>query len=198
LFDTYREGAAFLIPHEGAFSWDSYQTMKSMGLTSNKRVEDYLLEVQSAADKTIYFEKKNEFDLSLNNVTDPEVRKIFRSQYNTWKDTFMAGRPMLELYLTQGTENAIERVRALDDLSAMLDDSRFSNIRPDTQDVMRKMVSAYEEYVKQRDVFDLVGGDAEIMDLVKTGTLSRIKDLSNYDENTKAVYMSLFSRLLGE
>jgi hypothetical protein len=105
---------------------------------------------------------------------------------------------MLELYLTQGTENAIERVRALDDLSAMLDDSRFSNIRPDTQDVMRKMVSAYEEYVKQRDVFDLVGGDAEIMDLVKTGTLSRIKDLSNYDENTKAVYMSLFSRLLGE
>ena len=198
LFNTYREGAAFLIPHEGAFSWDSYQTMKSMGLTSNKRVEDYLLEVQSAADKTIYFEKKNEFDLSLNNVTDPEVRKIFRIQYNTWKDTFMAGRPMLELYLTQGTENAIERVRALDDLSAMLDDSRFSNIRPDTQDVMRKMVSAYEEYVKQRDVFDLVGGDAEIMDLVKTGTLSRIKDLSNYDENTKAVYMSLFSRLLGE
>jgi hypothetical protein len=198
LFNTYREGAAFLIPHEGAFSWDSYQVMKSMGLTSNKRVEDYLLEVQSAADKTIYFEKKNEFDLSLNNVTDPEVRKIFRIQYNTWKDTFMAGRPMLELYLTQGTENAIERTRALDDLSAMLGDSRFSNIRRDTQDVMRKMVSAYEEYVKQRDVFDLVGGDAEIMDLVKTGTLSRIKDLSNYDENTKAVYMSLFSRLLGE
>jgi hypothetical protein len=198
LFDTYKEGAAFLIPHEGAFSWDAYQTMKSMGLTTNKRVEDYLLEVQSAADRTLYFDKKNEFDASLNNVTDPQVRKIFRSQYNTWKDTFMAGRPMLELYLSQGTENAIERTRALDDLAGMLDDSRFSNIKPKTQDVMREMVSAYKEYVKQRDVFDLVGGDTEIMDLVKTGTLSRIKELSDYNENTKALYMSIFSRLLGE
>jgi hypothetical protein len=198
LFDTYKEGAAFLIPHEGAFSWDAYQTMKSMGLTENKRVEDYLLEVQSAADRTLYFDKKNEFDASLNNVTDPQVRKIFRSQYNTWKDTFMAGRPMLELYLSQGTENAIERTRALDDLSSMLDDSRFSNIRLDTQNKMREMVSAYKEYVKQRNVFDLVGGDTEIMDLVKTGTLSRIKELSDYNENTKALYMSIFSRLLGE
>ena len=198
LFNTYKEGAAFLIPHEGAFSWDAYQTMKSMGLTENKRVEDYLLEVQSAADRTIYFEKKNEFDQSLNNVTDPTVRKIFRSQYNTWKETFMAGRPMLEQYLSKGTENAIERVRALDDLSDMLDDSRFSNIRPETQDVLREMVSAYKDYVKQRDVFDLVGGNEEVVDLVKTGTLSRIKELSDFNENTKAVYMSIFSRLLGE
>jgi hypothetical protein len=43
LFNTYKEGAAFLIPHKGAFSWDSYRTMKSMGLRENKRVEDYLL-----------------------------------------------------------------------------------------------------------------------------------------------------------
>jgi hypothetical protein len=80
----------------------------------------------------------------------------------------------------------------------MLDDSRFSNIRPETQNVLRDMVSAYKEYVKQRDVFDLVGGDEEVMDLVKSGTLSRIKELSNFNENTKAVYMSIFSRLLGE
>jgi hypothetical protein len=43
-----------------------------------------------------------------------------------------------------------------------------------------------------------VGGDEEVMDLVKTGTLSRIKSLSDFNENTKAVYMSIFSRLLGE
>ena len=198
LFDTYKEGAAFLIPHEGAFSFDAYQTMKSMGLTENKRVENYLLEVQSVADKNIYFDKKNEFDLSLNNVTDPQVRKIFRSQYNTWKETFMAGRPMLELSLSQGTENAIERIRALDDLSALLDDSKFSNVRPETQNVLRDMVSAYKEYVKQKDVFDLIGGNTEIIDLFKTGTLNKIKGLSDFNENTKAVYMSIFSRLLGE
>ena len=198
LFDTYKEGAAFLIPHEGAFSFDAYQTMKSMGLTENKRVENYLLEVQSVADKNIYFDKKNEFDLSLNNVTDPQIRKIFRSQYNTWKETFMAGRPMLELSLSQGTENAIQRIRALDDLSALLDDSKFSNVRPETQNVLRDMVSAYKEYVKQKDVFDLIGGNTEIIDLFKTGTLNKIKGLSDFNENTKAVYMSIFSRLLGE
>jgi iron uptake system EfeUOB component EfeO/EfeM len=105
---------------------------------------------------------------------------------------------MLEQYLTKGTENAIERVRALNDLSDMLDDSKFSNIRPETQDVLRDMVSAYKDYVQQRDVFDLVGGNEEVTDLVKTATLGRIKELSDFNENTKAVYMSIFSRLLGE
>jgi hypothetical protein len=31
LFDTYREGAAFLIPHKGAFSWDTYKNYEVYG-----------------------------------------------------------------------------------------------------------------------------------------------------------------------
>jgi hypothetical protein len=198
LFDTYKEGAAFLIPHKGAFSFDAYQTMKSMGLRENKRVEDYLLEVQTAADVQTYYERKDQFDASLSNVADPQIRKILRRQYNTWKDTFMAGRPLVEEYLGKGREKAVERVRALDDLSAMLDDPKFASIRPETQKVLREMVDAYQGYVKQKDVFDLIGGSAEIIDLVKTSTLSKIKDLSVFNENTEAAYMSIFSRLLGE
>jgi hypothetical protein len=60
------------------------------------------------------------------------------------------------------------------------------------------MVSAYQGYVKQKDVFDLIGGNAETIDVIRTGTLRRIKDLSGYNENTMAAYMSIFSRLLGE
>ena len=198
LFKTYKDGAAFLIPHQGAFSWDAYKTMKDMGLRENKRVEDYLLEVQTVSDAQTYYDKKDQFDNSIANIIDPETRKILRRQYNTWKDTYMAGRPMLEEYLGKGREKAIERVRALDDLSAMLDDPKFSNIRPDTQNVLREMVDAYKGYVKQKDVFDLIGGNVETIDVIRTGTLRRIKDLSGYNENTMAAYMSIFSRLLGE
>ena len=198
LFNTYKEGAAFLIPNEGAFSYDAYRTMKTMGLRENKRVEDHLLEVQSAADAEIYYDRKNRFDNSITNIADPVARKILRSQYNNWKDSYMAGRPMLEEYLGRGREKAIERVRALNDLSTMLDDPKFADIRPETQNVLREMVNSYKSYVKQKEVFDLVGGNREIIDIVRSGTLRKIKELSNFNENTLSAYMSIFSRLLGE
>jgi hypothetical protein len=198
LFKTYKDGGAFLIPHTGAFSWDAYKTMKSMGLRENKRVEDYLLQVQTAADAQIYYDKKDQFDSSVTNVVDPETRKILRTRYNEWKDTFMAGRPMLQEYLGKGRENIVERQRALDDLSKMLDDPRFKNIRSDTQDVLRDMVDAYKGYVKQKDMFELIGGNSENIDLMKSIALRKIKNLSEFNENTLAAYMSIFSRLLGE
>jgi hypothetical protein len=198
LFNTYKEGAAFLIPNEGAFSYDAYRTMKTMGLRENKRVEDHLVQVQAAADAEIYYERKNKFDESLTVISSPEIRKILRQQYNTWKDTYMAGRPMLEEYLGKGREKAIERVRALDDLSAMLDDSKFANIRPETQDVLRKMVDTYKGYVKQKEMFELTGGNRDTLDLTRSLSLRKIKELSNFNENTLSAYMSIFSRLLGE
>jgi hypothetical protein len=198
LFDTYKEGAAFLIPHKGAFSWDAYRSMKSMGLRENKRVEDYLLEVQTAAGVQTYFDKKDEFDNSLAGISDPSVRKILRQQFNQWKDTFNAGNPLVGEYLNKGREKEIERINALDDLTKMLDDPKFKNIRPQTQGVLREMVKTYKEYRKQQEVFQLIGGNADVVDILKVSTLQRIKDLSNFNENTQAAYMSIFSRLLGE
>jgi hypothetical protein len=198
LFNTYKEGAAFLIPHKGAFSWDTYKTMKSMGLRENKRVEDYLLEVQTAAGVQTYFDKKDEFDNSLAGILDPSVRKILRKQFNDWKDTFNAGQPLVQEYLGKGREKEIERVNALDDLSKMLDDPRFANIRPQTQGVLREMVQTYKDYRKQQEIFNLVGGNADVVDIIKVSTLQKIKELSGFNENTQAAYMSIFSRLLGE
>jgi hypothetical protein len=198
LFNTYKEGAAFLIPHKGAFSWDTYRTMKSMGLRENKRVEDYLLEVQTAAGVQTYFDKKDEFDNSLAGISDPSIRKILRQQFNEWKDTFNAGNPLVEEYLGKGREKEIERVNALDDLSKMLDDPKFANIRPQTQKVLKEMVQAYKDYRKQQEVFEVIGGNADVIDIIKVGTLQKIKELSSFNENTQAAYMSIFSRLLGE
>jgi hypothetical protein len=59
LFKQYPQGAAFLMPHKSGFSWDAYKTMKDMGLKYNKRVDDFLKEVQTAADLQQYYSKKN-------------------------------------------------------------------------------------------------------------------------------------------
>lgn len=198
LFNTYKEGAAFLIPHKGAFSWDSYSIMKSMGLRENKRVEDYLLEVQTAAGVQTYYDKKDEFDNSLTGISDPSVRKILRQQFNGWKDTFNAGNPLVQEYLGKGREKEIERVNALDDLTLMLDDPKFKNIRPQTQKVLREMVKTYKDYREQQEIFEVIGGNAEIIDILGISALEKIKELSGFNENTKAAYMSIFSRLLGE
>jgi hypothetical protein len=80
----------------------------------------------------------------------------------------------------------------------MLDDPKFSNIRPQTQEVLKQMVKAYKDYRKQQEVFKLIGGDTEIIDFLKVGTLQKIRELSSFNENTQAAYMSIFSRLLGE
>ena len=60
------------------------------------------------------------------------------------------------------------------------------------------MVKAYKDYRKQQEVFKVIGGDTEIIDFLKVGTLQKIKELSSFNENTQAAYMSIFSRLLGE
>ena len=57
---------------------------------------------------------------------------------------------------------------------------------------------AYKDYRKQQEVFKLIGGDTEIIDFLKVGTLQKIRELSSFNENTQAAYMSIFSRLLGE
>lgn len=198
LFDTYKEGAAFLIPHDGAFSFDAYRTMKSMGLQSKKRIEDYLLQVQTASDVQEYFERKEKFDATLSTSVNPTFRKVLRAEYNSWKDSFFAGHPLVQEWLGRGRENAIERVRALDDLNNMLNDSRFANIRPETQKVLRDMVDTYKSYQSQKEAFEMIGEDADMLDALKGTTLRRLEDLSSLNENTRAAYISIFSRLLGE
>lgn len=198
LFKTYKEGAAFLIPHKGAFSFDAYRIMKNMGLRENKRVEDHLLEVQTAAGVQTYYDKKDEFDNSLTGISDPSVRRILRKQYNSWKDSFNAGNPLVQEYLGKGREKEIERKYALDDLSKMLDDPKFSKIRPQTQEVLREMVQVYKDYRKQQEVFEIIGGNADVVDIIKIGTLQKIRELSGFNENTIAAFNGIFSRLLGE
>jgi len=84
----------------------------------------------------------------------------------------------------------------LNDLESLLTDQRFSNVRPDVQNSLRQMLDLYNDYQKQRDIFELTGQSNELVQAIKESTISRIKELSNFNENTRAAYDVLFSRLL--
>jgi hypothetical protein len=60
------------------------------------------------------------------------------------------------------------------------------------------MVDTYKGYVKQKEMFELTGGNRDTLDLTRSLSLRKIKELSNFNENTLSAYMSIFSRLLGE
>jgi hypothetical protein len=196
MFKEFPEAAAFLIPHKGAFSFDAYRTMATMGLRKNKRVEDYLREVQTASDLQAYYSKRNEYEESLKFSGSDFARSLAREEFNTWKDRFFAGRPLVAEELNQGAEKRIKTLQALTDLQNFLDEPKYANIRPDTRRVLREMNQAYVDYKSQREIFELTGGNRELIATIKESTLQQIKELSLYNENTQAAFDVLFGRLL--
>jgi hypothetical protein len=196
LFSAYPEGSAFLIPYKGGFSFDAYKTMADMGLTKNKRVEDYLREVQTASDLQVYYERRNENEEALKTAGSDVARRFIRQEFNTWKGQFFAGRPLVQQELSGGAEKAIRQNRALDDLKNMLDDPDFSGIRSDVQQGLRAMVDLYNNYEIQRDSMELLGTSDDLIAAIKQSTLQRMKELGKKNENTQAAYDTLFGRLL--
>jgi hypothetical protein len=196
LFAAYPQGSAFLIPHKGGFSFDAYKTMSDMGLTKNKRVEDYLREVQTASDLQVYYERRNENEEALKTAGSDIARRVIRQQFNDWKSKYLAGRPLVQKELSGGAEKAINQNRALDDLMNMLDDPKFSGIRSDVQKGLRSMVDLYNNYKIQRDSMEMLGTSDDLIAAIKQSTLQRMKELGKQNENTQSAYDTLFARLL--
>jgi hypothetical protein len=197
LFKQYPQAAAFLIPHKAGFSWDAYKTMKDMGLRTSKRVEDYLLEVQTSTDLQTYYDKKGEYEKNLEMVPEGVAKTALRQEFNSWKEIFFAGRPLVPEQLSQGGQKAIERLKALDDLRAMLNDSSV-NVKPNTQRALNDMLRLYDNYKAQKQQLELVSGSRKSISALKDQTILQIKILSETNENTKAAYNVLFGSLLGE
>jgi hypothetical protein len=194
VFKQYPKAAAFLIPHKSGFSWDAYKNMKDLGLTQNKRVDDYLREVQTAADLQEYYAKKNEFDGNLAQVYTDFERTKLRKDFNAWKETFFAGRPLVQEELSQGSQKAIERLSTVDELQAML--SKNLNIAPKTEAALREMMNVYVNYKNEKARLDQYGTQM-MVNALQDDTAAKLRELSAYNENTKAAYDVLFSRLPG-
>ena len=198
LFKDYPEGAAFLIPHKAGYSWDAYKTMTDMGLRRNKRVADFLREVQTASDMQTYYEKKNDYELSLENAGTDFERKQLRDEFQNWATTFKAGRPLVQEELAQGGKRAIERMNALDDLQRMLNSGAADKASPETARVLKKMMSLYTSYKDNKTELENMGRNQFLAQMNKDETILQMRELAKFNENTQNAYNVLFGRLLGD
>lgn len=197
LFEKYPQGAAFLIPHKSGYSWDAYKTMTDMGLRQNKRVEDHLRDVQTAADLQTYFDRRDKYEADLETVGTDFEKTLLRKEFDDWKKGFFAGRPLVQEELAQGSQKAIERINALSDLENMLADKSV-RVKPQLRNVLSEMLQTYKDYKTERDAFGAFPGGSVLQNAAKEETIAKMRALSEYNENTKGAYDLLFARLLGE
>jgi hypothetical protein len=197
LFKKYPQGAAFLIPHKSGFSFDAYKTMKDMGLKYNKRVDDFLKEVQTVADLQTYYSKKNEYEASLTTkVTDFE-RSMARDEFQSWAKVFKAGRPLVQEELAEGGKKAVARIAAIDDLRNMINDPKVT-VRGPTQKSLKEMLDVYDSYKMQKQALENVSGTTNLVAFMKDSAIVKIRELSKKNENTMSAYNTLFASLLGD
>ena len=198
VFKQYPQGAAFLIPNKGGFSWDAYKTMTDMGLRKNNRVDEHLRSIQTSADLQTYYDRKDEYEASLERVGTDYERSKLRKDFTEWKKTFFAGRPLVAEELSNGSQKAIDRINALNDLEDMLNDTSIRAVSPKTYDGLNAMLKLYLSYKKEKENFERFGGSTFLARNLKETTIIKMRQLSQLNENTLAAYDSLFGSLLGE
>jgi hypothetical protein len=198
LFKEFKQGATFLIPHKAGYSWDAYKTMTDMGLRKNKTVTEFLREVQTASDMQVYYEKKNQYEKNLESVGTDFERSSLRKEFTDWATIYKAGRPLVQEELSQGSQKAIERMNAYNDLTVMVKSPIAQKANPGTVQALRKMVDLYEAYKTSRKEIDQFGGSQFLSQMNKDETIIKMRELSQYNENTVSAYNVLFGRLLGD
>jgi hypothetical protein len=198
LFKDFKQGATFLIPHKAGYSWDAYKTMTDMGLRSNKTVTDFLREVQTAADMQSYYDKKTQYEVGLETAGTDFERTQLRQEFTSWATIFKAGRPLVQEELAQGGKKAIDRINAYNDLKAMLDSKQADKADKGTAQALRKMTDLYETYKSSKAELDQFGRSQFLSQMNKDETIIKMRELSQYNENTISAYNVLFGRLLGE
>jgi hypothetical protein len=198
LFKAYPQAASFLIPHKTGYSWNAYKTMTDMGLRKNKTVSDFLREVQTAADMQTYYAKKNEYETNLETVGTDFERSQLRDEWQSWATNFKQFRPLVQEELSQGGKKAVERMKALNDIQKMLADKNVRKASPKTFDVLKQMSDLYTSYKENADSLDQFSGSQILKDSEKESTIIRMRELSQYNENTLSAYNVLFGRLLGD
>ena len=197
LFKQYPQGAAFLIPHKSGFSFDSYKIMKDAGLKYNKRVDDFLKEVQTAADLQQYYAKKNEYEIKLENSFSDIERSMARDEFQEWAKVFKAGRPLVQEELAEGGKKAVERIKAINDLRNMLNDKSIT-VRGPLQKQLKEMLDLYDSYKSDKEIFSSVSGGSKLTTFLKEDTIVKMRELSKTNENTMSAYNTLFASLLGD
>lgn len=196
LLKKYPEAAAFLIPQAGEFDFNAYKLLMSQGLKTSKTLTDFVRQVSSAKDVQTYYNKKEEYDAQLASTFSVEAKRMLRDQWETWSSQFKGARPMLQEQLGSGSQKAVARVAAINDLRLMLKDPDVTT-EPNTRQLLTQMLSAYDSYLSNRDIADQpgMGYTQEYKDSLKLGAKNQIQALANGNKNALAAYNSLFAPL---
>ena len=145
-----------------------------------------------------YYQKKNEYETALESVSTDFERTQLRDTFQSWATTFKAGRPLVQEELAQGGKRAIERMNALNDLQAMLNSGAADKASPETARVLKKMMSIYTSYKDNQTELENMGRNQFLARMNKDETITQLRELAKYNENTQNTYNVLFGRLLGD
>jgi hypothetical protein len=197
LVSKYPEGAGFLIPQSGTFSWDAYQFLKDNGFRKSKYVEDFLKESFVSKDKYFYYAQRDKYEQLLENASSDDRRKRLNTAWKDWSKEYKDVRPLLQEEFANSAANNIKRQASYDDLKRLLNESGINN---KTTKSLKKMVNIYEEYLYTKDNVYNSRSERDIRsrEFIRESTLEQLKDIARKDPNAKGAFEVLFSSFLRE
>lgn len=192
LVAKYPQGAPFLMPVDGEFTFEAWKLLKNNGFSTPKPVGDFLREVQSAGDYVTYKTRQKEYEDRLKATPFDWEKKALREEWLAWASTFKGSRPLLQERLANYANIGPRQKQALDDLQFMLQDPDV-RVAPKTRAALRELVDLYNEYkqLKQQPLSTFV------KDMTEVGLVTRMKEIAGANPNAGAAFSSLFSGLMG-
>lgn len=196
--EKYPQGAPFLMPKTGDFNFDAYRLLFKSGIKYSKTIDTFLQDVSTARDKQFFYSQKDAYEAELANTYDDYSKQRLKQQWDDWSKQFKAVRPMLQKELSTGSETAINRRNAYQDLQNMLADKNVRKIAPETFDTLKKMSEIYDSYVYNSSVAVGNGAAANAYkDMLKQNTKVALQQLAATSANAQDAYNVMFSGLLG-
>jgi hypothetical protein len=197
LLKKYPQAASFLIPRAGTFDYNAYKLLMKSGLKVNKSLTDFVAQSTSARDVQTYYNKKDEYDQQMSLALDITAKRQLTNDWQDWSTQFKGARPLLQQELSQGSQKAINRLNALNDLRIMLADTGVKD-QPALRDTLATMLSTYDNYVNQRDsatALSVVGNVSDYKNMLKVDAKNTIQSLAGTDANAVAAFNTLFAPL---
>lgn len=197
LLKKYPQAASFLIPRAGNFDYNAYKLLMKSGLKVNKTLTDFVAQTSSAKDVQIYYSKKDEYDQQMSLALDVAAKRQLTNDWQDWSTQFKGARPLLQQELSQGSQKAINRLNALNDLRLMLSDTSVK-AQPVLRDTLATMLSTYDNYVNQRDSatsLSITGNVTDYKNMLKVDAKNTLQSLAGTDANALAAFNTLFAPL---
>jgi hypothetical protein len=197
LVKEFPEGAAFLMPQAGTFTWDAYEFLKDNGYRENKLVGDYLKQVFVARDKQFYYSEQDRYEAELTKARTDRERKRINDVWSAWSNEFRNTRPLLVQDFAEAAVNQPKREAAYEDLKKLVFSGKVNN--PATS-AIRQMINLYEDYLIQKDtVYNSMSEvDIKARGVLRETTMRTIEDIALTNANAKGVYDVLFYNFLRE